>query len=398
MLRALVINRTADSVDLSNRVIIEIHTASFRSVSGYSIVAAVCDEIAFWRSEDSANPGVEILHAIRPAMASVPGALLLAISSPYARRGALWSAYRDHFGQDGDALIWQAPSHAMNSTLDPRIIADAYAQDASAASAEYGGEFRRDIESFVDPELLATLVASGVHERGPVSGISYVAFCDPAGGSGSDAMTLAIAHSDPVTGHVILDLLAEQRPPFSPETVAAQFAEMLRLYGIRVITSDKYGGDWPAEAFKRAGIRYKAEWEIRDPTTRDLKMVSMTKSDLYREVLVLFNNGVVDLLDHPRLLRQLSSLERRIGSSGRDIIDHSTGAHDDLANAAAGALLLAARQRGRVAPFARALTIPQKHILGTQDTLAGVGAVRQPVRPHAGVVGGQARYLSRWYE
>jgi hypothetical protein len=105
----------------------------------------------------------------------VPGALLLAISSPYARRGALWSAYRDHFGQDGDALIWQAPSQAMNPTLDPRIIADAYAQDASAARAEYGGEFRRDIESFVDPELLSTLVASGVHERGPVSGISYVA-------------------------------------------------------------------------------------------------------------------------------------------------------------------------------------------------------------------------------
>jgi hypothetical protein len=95
-------------------------------------------------------------------------------------------------------------------------------------------------------------------------------------------------------------------------------------------------------------------------------MVSVTKPELYREVLVLFNNGVVDLLDHPRLLRQLSSLERRTGSSGRDIIDHSTGAHDDLANAACGALLLAARQRGRVAPFARALIIPQKHILAHQ--------------------------------
>jgi hypothetical protein len=267
MLRALVISRTAESVELSNRVIIEIHTASFRSVRGYSIVAAVCDEIAFWRSEDSANPDVEILHAIRPAMASVPGALLLAISSPYARRGALWSAYRDHFGQDGDALIWQAPSHAMNATLDPHIIADAYTQDASAASAEYGGEFRRDIESFVDPELLSTLVASGVHERGPVSRISYVAFCDPAGGRGSDAITLAIAHSDPVTGHVILDLLAEQRPPFSPETVAAQFAETLRLYGIRAITGDKYGGDWPRRSLQASG--HPVQGRMGDPRSDD---------------------------------------------------------------------------------------------------------------------------------
>jgi hypothetical protein len=165
------------------------------------------------------------------------------------------------------------------------------------------------------------------------------------------------------------------------------------------VTGDRFGGDWPADAFKRAGIKYRAEWETRDPVTRDLKMVSVAKSDLYREVLVLFNNGVVDLLDHPRLLRQLSSLERRTGSSGRDIIDHSTGAHDDLANAACSALLLAARQRGRVAPFAsRALTIPQKHLLGTPDTVAGVGAVaRSALRPSAGAVGCQARYLNRWY-
>jgi hypothetical protein len=124
----------------------------------------------------------------------------------------------------------------------------------------------------------------------------------------------------------------------------------------------------------------------------------MPKSDIYREVVSLFNDRTVGLLDAPRLLRQLASLERRCGPSGRDIIDHGPGQHDDLANAAAGALLLAARQRGRVAPFARALTIPQKHLLGTPDTLAGVGAVRQTVRPHAGVVGGQARHISRWFQ
>ncbi len=112
----------------------------------------------------------------------------------------------------------------------------------------------------------------------------------------------------------------------------------------------------------------------------------------------LFNNRTVALLDHPRLVRQLASLERRTGPSGRDIINHPPNQHDDVANAAAGALLLAARQRGRVAPFARAVTIPQKHLLGTPDTLAGVGAVaRSAPRPSAGAVGGQARYLSRWY-
>src|SRR5215475_2115997 len=114
MIKQLVINRTAESVELSNRIIVEIHTASFRAVRGYTVVAAICDELAYWRSEDSANPDVEIINAIKPAMATVPGALLLCISSPYARRGALWQAYQDHFGQDGDVLVWQASSASMN--------------------------------------------------------------------------------------------------------------------------------------------------------------------------------------------------------------------------------------------------------------------------------------------
>ena len=35
---------------------IEVHTASFRTVRGYTVCAALLDEIAFWRSEESANP------------------------------------------------------------------------------------------------------------------------------------------------------------------------------------------------------------------------------------------------------------------------------------------------------------------------------------------------------
>ncbi|WP_148360629.1 hypothetical protein [Acidisphaera rubrifaciens] len=45
------------------------------------------------------------------------------------------------------------------------------------------------------------------------------------------------------------------------------------------------------------------------------------------------------LLDVPRLTAQLCALERRTARGGRDSIDHAPGAHDDLANAAAGALV-----------------------------------------------------------
>jgi hypothetical protein len=70
MLARTIQHEGRESVDLANRISIEIHTASFRTVRGYSIVAALCDELAFWRTEDdAANPDVNILQALRPAMA-----------------------------------------------------------------------------------------------------------------------------------------------------------------------------------------------------------------------------------------------------------------------------------------------------------------------------------------
>jgi capsid protein len=64
-----------------------------------------------------------------------------------------------------------------------------------------------------------------------------------------------------------------------------------------------------------------------------------TKSELYKDLLPLLNSQAVDLLDNERLVSQLVSLERRTTRGGRDSIDHLPGAHDDLANAVAGALV-----------------------------------------------------------
>ena len=45
------------------------------------------------------------------------------------------------------------------------------------------------------------------------------------------------------------------------------------------------------------------------------------------------------LLDNRRLVSQLTSLERRTSSGGRDRVDHPREGHDDLCNAAAGAIV-----------------------------------------------------------
>src|SRR5262249_44517660 len=147
MLADLVTRETGEEIDLSNRVTIEVATCSYRTIRGRTIVAALCDEISFWSVEGSTNPDEEILNAIRPAMATVTGAMLLCASSPYARRGVLYEAFSKWHGkEDAPALIWRAPTLTMNPTVPKRVIDEAVERDPAVAAAEYFAEFRTDVE------------------------------------------------------------------------------------------------------------------------------------------------------------------------------------------------------------------------------------------------------------
>ena len=71
----------------------------------------------------NAAADIEVINAIKPSMATVPGAMLLCASSPHARRGALWDAHRKHYGQDGDpVLVWKAPTRVMNPSVPQSCI------------------------------------------------------------------------------------------------------------------------------------------------------------------------------------------------------------------------------------------------------------------------------------
>jgi hypothetical protein len=324
-LAAFVDREDQEAIELNNGIAIEIMTATFRSVRGYTVIAALLDEAAFWRSDDSANPDTEVLAALRPAMATIPNATLLVASSPYAKRGILYDAYRRHYGRDdSQVLVWQAATREMNPTVPQAVIDEATERDPANAAAEYGAEFRSDIETFIAREVVDAAVVPGRHELPPMRAAAYLAFADPSGGS-ADSMTLAIAHAE--GERAVLDAVRERRPPFSPEDVVREFATLLATYRVSTVVGDRYGGEWPAERFREHGITY-------EPAERP-------KSDIYREVLPILNSGRAELLDLPRLTTQLCGLERRTARGGRDSIDHAPGAHDDLANAVAGALVRA---------------------------------------------------------
>ena len=329
LLRQMVERETAEGFNLNNQISIEIGTASFRSTRGYTIVAALCDELAYWPTDDSAEPDYEVLNALRPGMATIPNAMLLCASSPYARKGALWGAHRTHFGRDGDpVLVWQAPTRTMNPTVRQSVVDKAMERDPASAMAEFGAQFRTDVEGYINREVVLACIAPGVYERPRISSMRYFAFTDPSGGS-SDSFTLAVAHRE--GKGAILDAVRERKPPFSPEDVTQEFAAFLKSYGISAVCGDRYAGEWPREAFRKHGIKY-------EPATKP-------KSDLYRDLLPLLNSERADLLDNDRLVVQLVGLERRAARGGRDSIDHAPGTSDDLANAVAGVIAVLVNAR-----------------------------------------------------
>ena len=325
MIAPMVKRQTETTIEFDNRCVIEIGTASFRSVRGYTLAAVIADEIAFWFT-DGANPDREIIQAVRPALATLDGKLI-AMSSPYAKRGELWNVYKRHYGTDSDrVLVAQAPSRTMNPTLSQGVIDDALTEDYEAAQAEFMAQFRSDIAAFLDVELIDRATRHKPLELLPSSKLQYHAFVDPNGG-GADEFTLAIGHLDGLT--VVCDLVRGRKG--SPADIAKEFAQVMMQYEITTCHGDRYAGRWPRDEFMRWGITYQ---------TSDLD-----RSGLYLEFLARLNSGAVELPPCPILKRQLAGLERRTSRAGRDSIDHGPGSHDDRANAVAG-LVTVAKRRG----------------------------------------------------
>jgi hypothetical protein len=330
-LAALVEDENAEIITLKNRVVIEIATASFRVTRGYTFAAVLADETAYFRDESGANPDTEIFRALRPGLSTIPGAILLNASSPYRRAGLLWTTFQRHYGKDdARVLVVKAATAEANPKIDPAIIAEAYEEDPESAASEYGAEFRSDIADFVSRGVVEACIDPGIHERPCVAAAGqYSAFIDAAGGSGTDSMTIAIAHKE--DGIPVLDAIRERKPPFSPDDVVTEFAALMKSYKIIKAESDKWGGDWVGEAFRKQGITVVPS--------------ALPKSDMYRELLPLLNAHRCSLLDSPRLVQQLCGLERRTARSGKDSIDHAPNGHDDVANAAAGALRIVSQAK-----------------------------------------------------
>ena len=331
LLASLITRIKDDVIELSNGAAIHVVTNNFRAPRGRTICCCVLDEVAFFKSDESFSPDVEVDAAIAPGLARWPGSMKILISSVHRGQGLLYEAFSAAYGQDDpDTLAVLGTSLQFNPLLDPAVMDRELERDRERASAEYLSQWRDDLASFIGRDVVDGLIDTGVLERAPDRSLKYSAFVDESGGR-NDATTLCIVHTDNQK-RVIQDVMRVWRAPFSPSEVTAEKARILRQYNVTHVVGDNYGGELPPDNYRLHNIRYER--------------CKLVKSDLYRDFLGILNSGRILMLDNERQIAELLNLERRVRCGGRESIDHPQGNfHDDAVNALAGAAVLAATKR-----------------------------------------------------
>jgi hypothetical protein len=157
--------------------------------------------------------------------------VLLLGSSVYRKRGYMYRMFKKLHGDDAAAdVCWFAPSAVMNSRLPSAVVDGALADDRQRAGAEFLGLWREDVSDFVPVDVVEQATDFGVTVRSRLrdDAARYVAYCDPATGTGSDSFALCVTHSeysDP-NHTVVVDFLAERKPRFVPAEVVCEWARL----------------------------------------------------------------------------------------------------------------------------------------------------------------------------
>jgi hypothetical protein len=334
LLRGQIVKRTADTIELRNRISIEVRPCSSRTLRGPSYICVASDEVAFWQTAtELMNPDVEIISSLMPALMTTGGPLLIA-SSVYSKVGLLYDSWRRFYGPDGpsDILVGFGSSRAMNPSLPQAEIDRELERDFVRNSAEYLSQWRDDVSGFLSREVVEACV-SNYHELPPNPSTTYAMFIDAASGvKGGDSYTGCVAHR--ADDMVVIDKVVEVRAPFSPASAVADYIiPLARAYRISRIWGDNYAGQFPQEPIRLAGFSYER--------------VTPNKSELFRDpFLSLINSGKLVLPQHPRLISQICSLERSVRGTAKEQIGHPIHGMDDLANSVAGAAHLVYSRAG----------------------------------------------------
>jgi hypothetical protein len=336
-----IVRTTKDEIILDNGIIIGCYASTYDGVRGRIIVAAICDEMAFWPHEEtSANPEEEVIAALRPGMITVKNPKLIKISTPYAKQGLLWAEFQRR--AELDFPVWQLPSHEMNPKINlSDLEREQLRGEEKYHLREYLAEFVDSVSGWITPEILDPSIARGRRKLPPGRDGFYIAALDPA--SRHNDFAFAILHRSP-DGEIIVDCVTRwtgtKTAPLVFRTVLGEIKSILDDYGINSAVGDQFCSDVIRQDLLELGVSYEI-----------CTFGPQTRAKIFTNLKHLLVQGKIELLEDPELLRQLRNLREERTDRGQIDVRPNGGMKDDLAVAVALAASELTKRPSRPPPF-----------------------------------------------
>lgn len=343
-------------IELASRpIIFKCYAATVGSLSGFTSILVVADEVAKWRNSDnSANPASEVLASVRPTLASQPASRIVLSSSAMGtedEHAASFDRGDTEFQTVAFAESWKANptlTEAETRKLEP---------DASTWAREYacipqvGGALAFDIDALRKSvrrlgryELLATPevvidTSGGKHDAFVISVYAwiaepgYVIQYDAAGGQipivgplPPSVPRLCLVYTQSFTGNIAKAMTTHD--------VASKIKEVADYYGATRVHGDQHGAWSWASDLGKLGLTFEEHtWTSGSKADAVLRLRQLLRDDQ----LVILDRGNDPEVE--ALIREATSFHQIILPSGTLSFRGRGNAHDDRVMT----LLLAAR-------------------------------------------------------
>lgn len=323
-----------------SRVQIKVAAASSKTTRGVAACAILCDEIAYWNSDETmTETDAKIINAVRPSMKQFSEhAMLIKLSSPGLKRGVLYDEYRKHL--DGTLpksyAVFKAPTWMMNNILPINELREEYDLNPEGFDVEYRANFADSISYFITPEYIELAVLRKITFIAPdQDGTKYAAAIDAA--YKGDAFTFSVTGylNGRLKQYVSKGWKGSRQKPVSSFEIAEFIRVVCKQFNIDEVGADQYSFQPLREIFGTYGV-----------TLKEYTFTPAFKKKIYFNLKKLIHSQQADLLDIEIQTRELKELVVEQSQSGQIKISHPMGGTDDYADALAVSAFLATEQIG----------------------------------------------------
>ena len=307
-------------------------------------VAAIFDEAArMLGQEDGVVNFDDMRKSVIARLGLLPGAQLVAVTSPWAARGPIYDATQESWGRPSQHLV---VVRATGPEMNPVIWTP---EACEAERLRPNGSYETDVlGEFVDPEggLFTAAELRAATRQAPVDlpredAVEYTAAMDPA--TTGNAWAVVVVGKRPGAESEAEDryFVAAARQwqgsrvePLKAREVFAEMAPLLAAYGVTEVHTDRWGGSLLAEHGDYAGVAVVMAKEPAETVARR-----------HADFRTLILDGRLELAPHPVLVADLLAIKKRLLPGGGlkfDLPVTRDGRHADFAPAAVLAVAKAA--------------------------------------------------------